>query len=169
MENKVNIEYIKITKFLNKQDVTIDLNNLVNIFVGYNSCGKTTILRILKGIFTDNLLSIYNIGFEEIHIKFKKEDVVIIKKSEFFTYDRNTNSQISILKNLLNKYKTKEKVLFLSDCRQAEFDFIIEEESEEDIDNFIKICESFLFNKTLKTKKFVSEIFKTNKIEIICY
>ena len=83
MENKINIEYINIIGLFNERDVMIDLKNLVNIFVGVNGCGKTTTLKILKGIFTDNLLSIYNIDFKELHIKFKNVDVVIIKKSSF--------------------------------------------------------------------------------------
>ena len=54
IENKINIEYINIIGLFNKRDVMIDLKNLVNIFVGVNGCGKTTTLKILKGIFTDN-------------------------------------------------------------------------------------------------------------------
>ena len=80
IENKINIEYINIIGLFNKRDVMIDLKNLVNIFVGINGCGKTTTLKILKGIFTDNLLSIYNIDFKELHIKFKNEDIIVIKK-----------------------------------------------------------------------------------------
>ena len=162
MENKVNIEYVSIIGFLGKSDVMIDLKNLVNIFVGVNGCGKTTTLKILKGIFTDNLLSIYNINFKELHIKFKNEDIVMIKKEDFFNSDLGRNNEISNLKKLLNKYKTKEKVLFLS-----EFDFVIEDlEVEKDVEEFIKICENFLHNKTLKTKKYMSKILNSKKIEI---
>lgn len=71
------------------------------------------------------------------------------------------------MKKLLNKYKTKEKVLFLSDYRQPEFDFVIEDlEVEKDVEEFIKICENFLHNKTLKTKKYMSKILNSKKIEI---
>lgn len=167
IENKVNIEYINIIGFLGKSDVMIDLKNLVNIFVGVNGCGKTTTLKILKGIFTDNLLSIYNIDFKELHIKFKNEEVVRIKKEDFFNSDLGRNNEISNLKKLLNKYKTKEKVLFFSDYRQPEFDFVIEDlEVEKDVEDFIKICKNFLHNKTLKTKKYISKILKSKKIEI---
>ena len=166
-ENKVNIEYVSIIGFLGKSDVMIDLKNLVNIFVGVNGCGKTTTLKILKGIFTDNLLSIYNIDFKELHIKFKNEEVVRIKKEDFFNSDLGRGNEISNLKKLLNKYKTKEKVLFLSDYRQPEFDFVIEDlEVEKDVEEFIKICENFLYNKTLKAKKYMSKILNSKKIEI---
>lgn len=167
IENKINIEYINIIGLFDKRDVKIDLKNLVNIFVGVNGCGKTTTLKILKGIFTDNLLSIYNIDFKELHIKFKNEDIVIVKKEDFFNSNLEKNNGISNLKKLLNKYKIKEKVLFLSDYRQPEFDFVIEDlEVEKDVEEFIKICEDFLHNKTLKTKEFMSKILNSKKIEI---
>lgn len=167
MKNKVNIEYIDIIGFLGKSDVKLDLTNLVNIYVGVNGCGKTAVLKILKGIFTDNLLSIYNIDFKEIHIKFKNEDIIIIKKEDFFNSVLGRDNVILKLKTLLKKYRIKEKVLFLSDCRQPESDFIIEDlEKEKDVEEFIKICENFLYNKILKTKKFMSKIFNSKKIEI---
>ena len=68
IENKINIKYITIIGLFNKRDVMIDFKNLVNIFVGVNGCGKTTTLKILKGIFTDNLKSISNIEFKEIPV-----------------------------------------------------------------------------------------------------
>lgn len=167
MKNKVNIEYINIIGFLGKSDVKLDLTNLVNIYVGVNGCGKTAVLKILKGIFTDNLLSIYNIDFKGFHIKFKNENIVKIKKEDFFNSNLDKNNEISNLKKLLNKYRIKEKVLFLSDYRKPESDFIVEDlENEKDIKDFIKICEGFLHNKTLNAKKFMSKIFKNKKIEI---
>lgn len=167
MKSKIDIEYINILGLFGERDVKLDFTNLVNIFVGVNGCGKTTTLKILKGIFTDNLLSIYNIDFKELHIKFKNEDIIVIKKEDFFNSNLEKNNGISNLKKLLNKYKIKEKVLFLSDYRQPEFDFVIEDlEAEKDIEEFIKICENFLHNKTLKTKKFMSKILKSEKIEI---
>ena len=100
MENKINIEYINIIGLFNKKDVMIDLKNLVNIFVGINGCGKTTTLKILKGIFTDNLKSLSNIEFKEIQIKFKNEDIIVIKKEDFFNSNLEKNNAISNLKKL---------------------------------------------------------------------
>jgi len=86
IENKINIEYINIIGLFDKRDVKIDLKNLVNIFVGINGCGKTTTLKILKGIFTDNLKSLSNIDFKEIQVKFKDEEVAILKREELFNW-----------------------------------------------------------------------------------
>ena len=155
MENKINIEYINIIGLFNKRDVMIDLKNLVNIFVGINGCGKTTTLKILKGIFTDNLKSLSNIEFKEIQIKFKNEELAVLKREELFSWSSEKNNGISSIKKLLNKYKTKEKVLFLSNYRQFENHFVIDSVNtiESEVESYINICQSFLHNKKLIMKK----------------
>lgn len=154
MENTLNIEYINIISLFNKRDVIIDLKNLVNIFVGINGCGKTTILKILKGIFTDNLKSLSNIEFKEIQVKFKDEEVAILKREELFSWSSENNG-ISTIKKLLNKYKTKEKVLFLSNYRQFENHFVIDSVNtiESEVESYINICQKFLYNKKLIMNK----------------
>lgn len=155
MENKLNIEYINIIGLFNKRDVMIDLKNLVNIFVGINGCGKTTTLKILKGIFTDNLKSLSNIEFKEIQIKFKNEELAVLKREELFSWSSEKNNGISSIKKLLNKYKTKEKVLFLSNYRQFENHFVIDSVNtiESEVESYINICQSFLHNKKLIMNK----------------
>lgn len=154
MENTLNIEYINIISLFNKRDVIIDLKNLVNIFVGINGCGKTTTLKILKGIFTDNLKSLSNIEFKEIQVKFKDEEVAILKREELFSWSSENNG-ISTIKKLLNKYKTKEKVLFLSNYRQFENHFVIDSVNtiESEVESYINICQKFLYNKKLIMNK----------------
>ena len=154
MENTLNIEYINIISLFNKRDVMIDLKNLVNIFVGINGCGKTTTLKILKGIFTDNLKSLSNIEFKEIQVKFKDEEVAILKREELFSWSSENNG-ISTIKKLLNKYKTKEKVLFLSNYRQFENHFVIDSVNtiESEVESYINICQKFLYNKKLIMNK----------------
>lgn len=155
IENKINIEYINIIGLFDKRDVKIDLKNLVNIFVGINGCGKTTTLKILKGIFTDNLKSLSNIDFKEIQVKFKDEEVAILKREELFNWSLEKNNGISSIKKLLNKYKTKEKVLFLSNYRQFENHFVIDSVNtiESEVESYINICQSFLHNKKLIMNK----------------
>ena len=155
IENKINIEYINIIGLFNKRDVMVDLKNLVNIFVGINGCGKTTTLKILKGIFTDNLKSISNIEFKEIQVKFKDEELAVLKREELFNWSSEKNNGISSIKKLLNKYKTKEKVLFLSNYRQFENHFIIDNVNtiESEVESYINICQKFLYNKKLIMNK----------------
>ena len=155
MENKINIEYINIIGLFNKRDVMIDLKNLVNIFVGINGCGKTTTLKILKGIFTDNLKSLSNIEFKEIQIKFKNKELTVLKREELFNCSSEKNNGISSIKKMLNKYKTKEKVLFLSNYRQFENHFVIDSVNtiESEVESYINICQSFLHNKKLIMNK----------------
>ena len=155
IENKINIEYINIIGLFDKRDVKIDLKNLVNIFVGINGCGKTTTLKILKGIFTDNLKSLSNIDFKEIQVKFKNEELAVLKREELFSWSSEKNNGISSIKKLLNKYKTKEKVLFLSNYRQFENHFVIDSVNtiESEVESYINICQSFLHNKKLIMNK----------------
>lgn len=155
IENKINIKYINIIGLFNKRDVMIDFKNLVNIFVGVNGCGKTTTLKILKGIFTDNLKSISNIEFKEIQVKFKDEELAVLKREELFNWSSEKNNGVSSIKKLLNKYKTKEKVLFLSNYRQFENHFIIDNVNtiESEVESYINICQSFLHNKKLIMNK----------------
>ena len=98
IENKINIKYINIIGLFNKRDVMIDFKNLVNIFVGVNGCGKTTTLKILKGIFTDNLKSISNIEFKEIQVKFKDEELAVLKREELFNWSSEKNNGVSSIK-----------------------------------------------------------------------
>ena len=155
IENKINIEYINIIGLFDKRDVMIDLKNLVNIFVGINGCGKTTTLKILKGIFADNLKSLSNIDFKEIQVKFKNEELAVLKREELFSWSSEKNNGISSIKKLLNKYKTKEKVLFLSNYRQFENHFVIDSVNtiESEVESYINICQSFLHNKKLIMNK----------------
>ena len=121
MENKLNIEYINILGLFGKRDIKLDLKNLVHIYVGINGCGKTTVLKILKNIFLGNLKGLIQFNFKEIQIKFKDEDAVNIKYEDIFGWNENISNFIK----LIEKYKTKEKVIFLSNFRQLKKNFKI--------------------------------------------
>ena len=163
MENKLKIEYINILGLFGKRDIKLDLKNLVHIYVGINGCGKTTVLKILKNIFLGNLKGLIQFNFKEIQIKFKNENVVNIKYEDIFGWNENISNFIK----LIEKYKIKEKVIFLSSFRQLEKNFPIDnlENLNNNIENYIKTCEKFLYNKKIKVN--FSE-FK-NKIDIELY
>ena len=110
MENKLNIEYINILGLFRKRNIKLDLKDLVHIYVGINGCGKTTVLKILKNIFLGNLKGLIQFNFKEIQIKFKDENAVNIKYEDIFKW----NKSISNFIKLIEKYKTKEKVIFLT-------------------------------------------------------
>lgn len=163
MENKLKIEYINILGLFGKRDIKLDLKNLVHIYVGINGCGKTTVLKILKNIFLGNLKGLIQFNFKEIQIKFKDENAVNIKYEDIFGWNNNISNFIK----LIEKYKTKEKVIFLSSFRQLEKNFPVDnlENLNNNIENYIKTCEKFLYNKKIKVN--FSE-FK-NKIDIELY
>ena len=65
------IESFKIDKLWGYRDINLTFNKNVNILIGPNGSGKTTILNILHSILSDNLESISNITFEQMKIRLK--------------------------------------------------------------------------------------------------
>ena len=72
-ENKTNIEYVNIIGLFGRYNVKVSLDNQVNIFIGENGLGKTTILNCVYYILKKKFLKLLEIQFLEIHVKFKKE------------------------------------------------------------------------------------------------
>ena len=76
------IESFKITKLWGYRDIDLTFNNDVNILIGPNGSGKTTILNLLHSILSGDLRSILNINFEQAKIRlrsFKGRSVRTIK------------------------------------------------------------------------------------------
>ena len=63
---KGRLERIKIKKLFHKYDVDIDLSNPVNILIGANGIGKTTIIRILDNYYNMNYIDVLAAPFEAI-------------------------------------------------------------------------------------------------------
>lgn len=72
-ENKTNIEYIDIIGLFGRYDVKVSLDNQVNIFIGENGLGKTTILNCVYYILEKKFLKLLKIRFSEIQVKFRDE------------------------------------------------------------------------------------------------
>lgn len=53
-ENKTNIEYVNIIGLFGRYNVKVSLDNQVNIFIGENGLGKTTILNCVYYILKKN-------------------------------------------------------------------------------------------------------------------
>ena len=76
------IESFKITKLWGYRDIDLTFNNDVNILIGPNGSGKTTILNLLHAILSGDLRSILNIKFEQAKIglrSFKGRSIRTIK------------------------------------------------------------------------------------------
>ena len=69
-----NMEYFKIKRLFNQQDVDLLFENDVNIFLGENGMGKTTILNCLYAVLSGRLEKLDNVVFEKIQIKFTNNE-----------------------------------------------------------------------------------------------
>ena len=68
------IDYLEIKKLWGYQDINLSFHNDVNILIGPNACGKTTILNLLSSILFADLQSILKVTFERADIKLKSFD-----------------------------------------------------------------------------------------------
>ena len=65
------IESFKITKLWGYRDIHLAFNNNVNILIGPNGSGKTTILNLLHSILFLDIIGLLNVNFEyaEVHLR----------------------------------------------------------------------------------------------------
>lgn len=93
VENKINdtaIERITIKGLFGKNDVILNFEKEVNIYIGENGLGKTTILNCLYYILHDDYVKLSEISFDEILVKFKSESEISISKADVLKYIKRT-------------------------------------------------------------------------------
>lgn len=71
--NETNLERITIIGLFGRYNIDIPFHNQVNIFVGENGLGKTTIMNCIYFILEKKFSRLANMQFSEIRIKFKRE------------------------------------------------------------------------------------------------
>jgi len=92
IENKCNntaIEQITIKGLFGKNDVTLSFEKEVNIYIGENGLGKTTILNCIYYILCNKYEKLIGISFSEIYIKLKNMDEISIFKEDALKYLNN--------------------------------------------------------------------------------
>lgn len=72
--NETNLEYIGIFGLFGRYNIDIPFNKQVNIFIGENGLGKTTILNCIYFVLEKKFSRLSNVQFSEIKVKFKKDD-----------------------------------------------------------------------------------------------
>lgn len=73
------IESFKIDKLWGYQDIDLTFNNDVNILIGPNGSGKTTVLNLLHSILLLDVSGLLNVNFEssEIHLRDFKDSSIL--------------------------------------------------------------------------------------------
>lgn len=82
----MNINKIEIKSLFGIQDVRLPLEGDVNIFIGENGLGKTTILSCIYYIISGKLEKLIDIDFSEIVVYFNNNEKEIIKKIDIVSY-----------------------------------------------------------------------------------
>ncbi len=90
--NSTRIKQFKINGLFGRRDVCLNLQKEVNIFIGENGLGKTTILNCLYYVLKRNFTRLETINFRSIDVLFKGSDKVYsITKTDLIDYNRSTN------------------------------------------------------------------------------
>lgn len=80
------IQYFKIYNLFNQYNVSLKFEDNVNIFLGENGMGKTTILSCLYYVLSGRLDKLDNILFDSIVIKFEGSEELKLKRNDLNRY-----------------------------------------------------------------------------------
>ncbi|ORO88164.1 hypothetical protein B7702_07005 [Streptococcus mitis] len=83
---EVYMRSIKIQGLHDSKTVSIHFNNAINIFVGENGVGKTTVLNILYYLLSGNYIELKKINFTTISIGFDEQEIIEFSKDEVLDY-----------------------------------------------------------------------------------
>lgn len=120
-DNKI-IEYIQISKLHGYKNIKINFDSPYMILLSENGQGKSTILRIIKNCLNLELLSLQDIKFDSIEIKFSQtNDIALLKKLDLdFEYssrayeylsERLSKSDFNHILNLINSKKSYSSII----------------------------------------------------------
>lgn len=109
--NKTNLEYIKITGLFGLHNIKLEFDNEVNIYIGENGLGKTTILNCIYYILTKRYDKLSEIDFNEINVKFKCEELISIDINDINKYNNRISRRrvydediFFIISDIFNNY-----------------------------------------------------------------
>lgn len=69
--NSTNLQYIKINGLFNRTNITLNFDNEVNVYIGENGLGKTTVLNCVYYVLKKRFSKLSEIVFDDISVKFK--------------------------------------------------------------------------------------------------
>ena len=87
--NFTNIRAFSIFKLFGRYNVSLRFDKEVNIYVGENGLGKTTILNCLYAVLNKKFSLLEDIDFLKIEISFRRSPkLLVVTKSDFIEYSR---------------------------------------------------------------------------------
>lgn len=88
--NETNLEYIAIVGLFDRYNIEIPFDKQVNIFIGENGLGKTTILNCIYYVLEKKFSKLADIQFSEIKIKFRSDSKIhTISIADINEYNRS--------------------------------------------------------------------------------
>jgi len=78
----MKLEYFEIQNLFNQYDVLLNFKNEVNIFLGENGMGKTTVLNCIYYVLSGKLEKLENVLFNSIKLKFDGNDEIFVLNKE---------------------------------------------------------------------------------------
>lgn len=149
MENK--IKKIEIENFLNNYNYKIEFENDINIIIGKNGCGKTTILEMLVNLKKLNLDYFFGIPFSNFLVELNNGIKYFVNKNR---------EEIKVIRIKNNREKEVIKSLKKEDI-QIKNDF----EGKEEISKYKYWRHAEYNHKLIKWDKFYNEEVERKNIE----
>lgn len=153
--NKTNLEFIGIYELFGRYSIEIPFEKQVNIYIGENGLGKTTILNCIYFILEGKFARLANIQFSEIVVKFKGDEKRYkISGADLREFNKQNRSrayshflrdreiyETEMLEDILMKYRINMTELE----RESNLDFLIYEYASK-----MKIPENFARRQILE-------------------
>lgn len=122
--NETNLEYIGIFGLFGRYNIEIPFKKQVNIFIGENGLGKTTILNCIYFVLEKKFSKLMEIQFAEIDVKFKSDDKTYrISHADVREYCKNRRNSsyriISDQERYINEI-IEHSILFQDDMNSPE-------------------------------------------------
>ena len=96
--SKYFIESFKIDKLWGYQDINLNFERDVNILIGPNASGKTTILNLLHSILLADFPTLLNVEFNQIEIKLKEFEGKSVRTVKVETTDESLKFSVGQIK-----------------------------------------------------------------------
>lgn len=124
--NDTALERITIKRLFGRNNITLNFEKEVNIYIGENGLGKTTILNCVYYILHGDYEKLVGVPFDTIVVKLRHEQEIKITKSDVVKYVDTTNTKRSIrygeiyslIEELLEQYNFNSLVFYDDDIQE---------------------------------------------------
>lgn len=122
-----NLKLFEIKNLFNQFDVKLPLDNNINIFLGENGMGKTTILNCLYCTLSGNVEKLNSVVFDEIVVTFNDNSHLVLRHKDIsayideYMYDSSYRRRRVNLESVFSKEELEDiRTLVLSDPHNLE-------------------------------------------------